>query len=82
MRPAPAPESISVPMLVIGASAGTFTDADAMRRWVNSLKDGQMAVVKCAHWPLTECPRDVASVIEGWVFKRFAPQLAMQTASA
>lgn len=81
-RPTPAPESISVPMLVIGASAGTFTDADAMRRWVNSLKDGQIAVVKCAHWPLTECPRDVASVIEGWVFKRFAPQLAMQTTSA
>ena len=80
-RPTPAPESITVPMLVIGASAGTFTDAQAMRQWVNALKDGQMAVVKCAHWPLTECPRDVADVIEGWVFKRFAPQSAAQASS-
>ena len=80
-RPTPAPESITVPMLVIGASAGTFTDAQAMRQWVNALKDGQMAVVKCAHWPLTECPRDVADVIEGWVFKRFAPQSAAQALS-
>ena len=80
-RPTPAPESITVPMLVIGASAGTFTDALAMRQWVNALKDGQMAVVKCAHWPLTECPRDVADVIEGWVFKRFAPQSAAQASS-
>lgn len=73
-RPTPAPESILVPMLVIGASAGTFTDAEKMKGWVNSLKDGEMAVVQCAHWPMTECPQDVASVIENWVFKRFAPQ--------
>ena len=59
----------------------TFTDAQAMRQWVNALKDGQMAVVKCAHWPLTECPRAVADVIEGWVFKRFAPQSAAQASS-
>ncbi len=73
-RPTPAPESIAAPMLVIGASAGTFTDADAMRKWVQRLKDGQWAVVQCAHWPMTECPQDVAAVIERWVFDRFVSQ--------
>lgn len=72
-RKTPDPESITVPMLVIGASAGTFTDAQAMQAWVNRLGDGQMAVVKCAHWPMTECPQDVAAVIEKWVNERFVP---------
>lgn len=72
-RPTPAPETIRVPTLVIGASAGTFTDAEAMRKWAAKLSDGELAVVQCAHWPMTECPQDVAAVIEEWVFKRFAP---------
>lgn len=71
-RPTPPANNIGVPMLVIGASAGTFTDPQAMRKWVDSLKDGQWAVVQCAHWPMTECPKDVAAVIEQWVFERFA----------
>ena len=73
-RPTPAPEAIGVPMLVIGASAGTFTDPQAMHQWVQKLKDGQWAQVQCAHWPMTECPRDVGALIEEWVGKRFAPK--------
>lgn len=72
-RPTPAPEKIKAPMLVIGASAGTFTNPEAMQAWVGKLADGTWAQVQCAHWPMTECPQDVAAVIEKWVFARFAP---------
>ena len=72
-RPTPAPEKIKAPMLVIGASAGTFTNPEAMQAWVGKLTDGTWAQVQCAHWPMTECPQDVAAVIEKWVFARFAP---------
>lgn len=71
-RPTPDAQSVRVPVLVIGALSGTFTDAGALRAWVDKLYDGEMAVVRCAHWPMTECPDEVARVIESWIFRRFS----------
>ncbi len=81
-RKTPDPREISEPVLVIGASAGTFTDPHAMKRWVDALKDGEMVVVQCAHWPMTECPRDVAGAIERWIFKRFGGRPANESSAA
>ncbi len=66
-RESPAPGSITCPTLVIGASSGTFTDGEAMGRWVENLSDAQMRIVTCAHWPMTECPQEVGDAINQWV---------------
>ena len=70
-RATPAAASIACPTLVIGASSGTYTNAEAMQRWVEKLPLGQVANVQCVHWPLTECPADVSRVIEKWIAGRF-----------
>lgn len=71
-RRSPDPKAIQCPTLVIGASSGTFTDEKAMAKWCSQLKQAQMSTVTCAHWPMTECPQEVASVIQTWVDKTFA----------
>lgn len=60
-----------MPILVIGASSGTFTRASAMKAWVNGLPMGTWCVVRCFHWPLTECPQDVSRIIERWMTSAF-----------
>ncbi len=71
-RLTPKADAIKVPTLVVGASSGAFTDADAMAKWVEELPEGCMASVQCAHWPMTECLGEVAGVIESWVCGRFS----------
>ena len=71
-RRTPAPETIRCPALVIAASSGTFTDADAMAAWTRRLADGEIASVQCAHWPMTECPQEVESVISRWISRHFS----------
>ena len=71
-RETPPTEAISCPTLVIGASAGTYTNEGAMQGWVEKLACAQMVSVQCFHWPLTECPQDVSRVIEEWIAGRFA----------
>ena len=71
-RETPPTEAISCPTLVIGASAGTYTNEAAMQGWVEKLACAQMVGVQCFHWPLTECPQDVSRVIEEWIAGRFA----------
>ncbi|MGN1209899.1 MAG: alpha/beta fold hydrolase [Duodenibacillus sp.] len=66
-RATPKASLITSPTLVIGSSAGTFTEEKAMARWVETLPHGTMRAVQCAHWPMTECPQEVARVIEEWV---------------
>ena len=70
-RQTPDMRDVSVPILVIGSSAGAYTDPARMRRWVDKLADAQMETVECVHWPLTECPREVSAVIEHWIRERF-----------
>ncbi|MGN1149313.1 MAG: alpha/beta fold hydrolase [Sutterella sp.] len=70
-RSTPDMRSVDVPVLVIGSSAGAYTDPEKMRRWVGTLTDAQMETVECVHWPLTECPCEVSAVIESWIEKRF-----------
>lgn len=70
-RDTPAIETLDRPILVIGASSGTFTSADKMQTWVKSLRKGTWCVVNCFHWPLTECPKDVSQLIETWIQREF-----------
>lgn len=66
-RETPQGSRIVCPTLVVGSSAGTFTDEKAMQKWVTELPDASMCAVKCAHWPMTECPQEVAQRIETWL---------------
>lgn len=66
-RPAPEPTELTCPTLVIGSTAGTFTEEAAMRAWVARMPQGHMQAVQCAHWPMTECPQDVSAIIEQWL---------------
>ncbi len=70
-RETPDLSRIEIPVLVIGASSGAFTDERRMREWVGGLQDGTWAVVKCFHWPLTECPAEVSRIMENWIRKEF-----------
>ncbi len=70
-RETPDLSGVGFPVLVIGASSGTFTDAGRMQEWVRSLRDGSWAVVNCFHWPLTECPEEVSRIIEEWIGREF-----------
>ncbi len=71
-RRTPAPEMIRCPALVIAASSGTFTDAEAMAAWTKRLADGEIVSVQCAHWPMTECPQEVGAVVSGWIGRHFS----------
>lgn len=71
-RPSPESALIRCPTLVIGSSAGVFTDPDRMEKWTNGLRDGEQVLVECAHWPLTECLREVSQVIEVWIERKFS----------
>lgn len=66
-RATPEAALFTFPTLVIGSSAGTFTDAGKMQAWCERLPNARMRVVQCAHWPMTECPQDVSRAIEEWV---------------
>lgn len=70
-RETPDLSQLEFPVLVIGASSGTFTDEKRMREWVGGLRDGTWAVVNCYHWPLTECPAQVSRIIENWIGREF-----------
>lgn len=66
-RDSPDPACIVAPTLVIGASSGTYTDSRLMKKWVERLSKARMAVVHCAHWPMTECPQEVSGEILNWL---------------
>ena len=70
-RDTPHFERFKQPVLVIGASNGTFTSADKMQSWIKGLENGAFCVVSCFHWPLTECPQEVSHYIEVWIRREF-----------
>ena len=70
-RETPNPDAFTFPTLVLGASNGTYTDANVVRQWVNDMPHGTFEIVHCAHWPLTECPEEVGRVINAWFDKNF-----------
>ena len=66
LRPLPALDSISVPVLVLLSSGLTYTDPERTRRVLASLKDVEIITIDAFHWPLTERPTEVRAAIERW----------------
>lgn len=65
-RPLAAPEQIATPTLVLLSSGATFADSAAMRAIAARFPLGEVRVIDCHHWPLTERPDEVRTLIEGW----------------
>ncbi len=69
-RPVAAPESIVAPTLVLLSTGATFADLEAMREIAARLPRGEVTMIDCHHWPLTERPDEVRQVIDDWCATR------------
>lgn len=65
-RPTPDLGGLRVPLLILAASAGAFTDADAMAREA-ARAGAECRTLRCLHWPITECLPDVEAALADWV---------------
>ena len=65
-RAVAAPESVAVPTLVLLSTGATFADLDAMREIAARFPRGEVRLIECHHWPLTERPDEVRTAIEDW----------------
>jgi pimeloyl-ACP methyl ester carboxylesterase len=65
-RPVAAPESVAVPTLVLLSTGATFADLDATRQIAGRYPRGEVRLIECHHWPLTERPEEVRAAIEQW----------------
>jgi len=65
-KPVARPESIGMPTLVLLSTGATFADAATMREIAGRFARGEVKSIDCHHWPLTERPDEVRSLIEAW----------------
>jgi pimeloyl-ACP methyl ester carboxylesterase len=65
-RPLAAPEAIDLPVLVLLSTGATFADLQAMRAIAARFPRGEVRMIECHHWPLTERPDEVRRAIETW----------------
>lgn len=65
-RPAAAPESLPMPVLVLLSTGATFADLASMRSIAARFPRGEVRLIDCHHWPLTERPDEVRRLIERW----------------
>lgn len=71
-RPTPDLRGVEAPILIIGASSGSYTDPEAMRREAARLRTGEFVLLPCRHWPVTECLGDLMRTIEDWARRHFS----------
>ncbi len=71
-RPVAAPESIDLPALVLLSTGATFAELPKMREIVARLPRGEVKMIDCHHWPLTERPDEVRAIIEQWCSTQFS----------
>jgi pimeloyl-ACP methyl ester carboxylesterase len=65
-RPLAAPEAIDAPTLVLLSTGATFAGLSAMRALAARFPRGEVRLIECQHWPLTERPDEVRTIIEDW----------------
>lgn len=64
-RPTASLAELGLPLLVLGADSGTFTNAAAMQRETEEA-GGRFELLHCLHWPLTECRPAVEAALIRW----------------
>jgi pimeloyl-ACP methyl ester carboxylesterase len=65
-RPVAAPEAIATPTLVLLSTGATFADLASMQGIAARFPRGEVRLIDCHHWPLTERPDEVRAAIEDW----------------
>ncbi len=66
-RPLPAPEALTMPILVLLSTGATFAALEATRAIARRFPHGRIETIDCHHWPLTERPDEVRRLIEDFV---------------
>ncbi|MDO9149026.1 MAG: alpha/beta hydrolase [Hydrogenophaga sp.] len=66
-RASPDPATLAMPVLALLSGGATFADPAVMRHRLARAPSLTLATIECQHWPLTERPVEVRSVIERWV---------------
>ena len=73
MRPLPALESITVPVLALLSQHSSFTDPAITRAVLHRLPDCEIQELPARHWIPTEQPEAMRAAIDAWIQRRFPP---------
>jgi pimeloyl-ACP methyl ester carboxylesterase len=72
VRPLPPLEVIACPVLVIMSAGSSVSDKQRNEACVRRFPDARLEWIPCDHWPLTEQPDRVRTIIEDWCRQRFS----------
>jgi pimeloyl-ACP methyl ester carboxylesterase len=73
MRPLPALERITVPVLALLSQHSSFTDPAITRGVLRRLPDCEIQELPARHWIPTEQPEAMRAAIDTWIQRRFPP---------
>lgn len=65
-RPSPPPSAVAVPVLALLSTGSSFTDPALTAGIVGEFPRGEVQMIDCHHWPLTERPTEVREAVEAW----------------
>jgi pimeloyl-ACP methyl ester carboxylesterase len=66
VRPLPALENIKFPVLVILSHGSSVSDRSGNENEIKRIRNSEIVMVECNHWPLTEQPEVVREIIDEW----------------
>lgn len=66
VRPLPSLEDIKQPTLVILSSGSSVSDRSGNENEIKRIRNSEIVLVECNHWPLTEQPEVVREIIDEW----------------
>lgn len=68
---APDPERVHMPVLVLTAQRGGFTDPARTRELLSRFSDSEFLELPALHWIPTEAPVEMRKAVEDWIARRF-----------
>ena len=74
VSPLPDPEGVSCPVLTLISGGTTLANLEANKTEAQRFPNGEIAMLKANHWPLTETPDDVRQAIEDWIARKFGDE--------
>jgi len=67
LRPLPMVDSTGIEVLILLSAGSTYNKSDARHSLVQHIPHATVVEIPCDHWPLTERPQEVQSLIEAWL---------------
>lgn len=72
IKPLPALEEITIPVLVLLSGGATVSSFDKTKETINKFPNVKIEVVDADHWLLTEKPQETRNIIERWCTETYA----------